>query len=434
MAGQFAAGLMSIGLNRGDINRKQRNFDNQMRLNADDRASQQAQLGVAAYLSNQRRMDEQKKAQDEAQAARAEAMRVASAQAENARQDGLIAQSNADMEKRRQASYGLSPQDEARAAGIVKQVVGANDAILKAGKIEQGIGQINKAYDDAAKSGNPAIYKLALAASGLHPNMTRPDDFSVKTEYDPKTREEYMVAYDGQGRAVSRNATGRKSEAEAKEAFNSQTHQDRIGKELLTVMGGKLDPLGQMSVPQGQEQKFARLNAIAQGIGREVGKKYSPGEIAAAAAAIGEKAALGMDTKSAQAQAASEAEDKAGWLSTDATDFKETGGSREKFIANRAKALTAGDQDAALRMSVMQRLGVQPQLQAKQNSNLPPAILEQAQAAIQSGADPAKVQARLAEIEKQQAAAAEEAQKPSAEGTADAVEQMKALSEQFAEQ
>ena len=261
MAGEFATGLVSIGVNRGEINRKQRKLDNELRLRADDRAAQQAQLGVMQYLSGQRRMDEQKKAQEEERAARAEQMRAAATQAETARQDSSRATYAADMERQRQANFGLSPQDEAKATGIVKQIVNANDSILKAGKIEQGIGQITKAYDDAAKSGNPAIYKLALAASGLHPNMTRPDDFSVKTEYDPKTREEYMVAYDGSGKQVSRNATGRKSEANQREPFNSQTHQERVGQEMATVLGGKLDQQGRRSVDN--TDRYSRLNAIA---------------------------------------------------------------------------------------------------------------------------------------------------------------------------
>ncbi|MBK7022320.1 MAG: hypothetical protein IPH41_01960 [Sulfuritalea sp.] len=362
MAGEFATGLVSIGVNRGEINRKQRKLDNELRLRADDRAAQQAQLGVMQYLSGQRRMDEQKKAQEEERAARAEQMRAAATQAETARQDSSRATYAADMERQRQANFGLSPQDEAKATGIVKQIVNANDSILKAGKIEQGIGQITKAYDDAAKSGNPAIYKLALAASGLHPNMTRPDDFSVKTEYDPKTREEYMVAYDGSGKQVSRNATGRKSEANQREPFNSQTHQERVGQEMATVLGGKLDQQGRRSVDN--TDRYSRLNAIAQGIGRDFGKQFSPGEIAGAVNAAEPK---GQPISAAQAlrQATAEAEQKAGWLSPDSEDFESNGGSREKFIQTRTAEILAGAgggnlTDAEIRTAAIRRLGINP--------------------------------------------------------------------------
>lgn len=360
MAGEFATGLVSIGVNRGEINRKQRKLDNDMRLRADDRAAQAASLGISQYLANQRRLDEQKKAQDEDRAARIEAERLASQNAENNRQN--VPTEKPTEKPKEKPTFDIPPKDVPKATEIVRQIVGANDSILKAGKIEQGIGQITKAYDDAAKSGNPAIYKLALAASGLHPNMTQPDDFSVKTEYDPKTREEYMVAYDGSGRQVSRNATGRKSEANQREPFNSQTHQERIGQEMGTVLGGKLDQQGRRSVDN--TDRYSRLNAIAQGIGRDFGKQFAPGEIAGAVYAA-EPKGQPMSEAEALRKATAEAEQKAGWFSPDSNDFESNGGSREKFIQSRAAEIRAGAAggdltDAEIRTAAIKRLGIKP--------------------------------------------------------------------------
>lgn len=50
----------------------------------------------------------------------------------------------------------------------------------------------------------------------------------------------------------------------------------------------------------------------------------------------------GLASETAFERAQAEAEDKAGYFSTDATDFKDSGGSREQFITERAQALMNG--------------------------------------------------------------------------------------------
>lgn len=405
MAGEFASGLVSIGSNRGDIIRKQRMFDDTLRKNQDDRAAQQAQMGVMQFMDQRRQAAAQQRAAEEAQAARVEQAKNAEWQAREAQKVGLSEfwKSQAGVNGTAPATKdnsGLSSQDQAKTVGVVKQVVGGNEAIMQAGNLEAGIGKISKAYDEAAKSGNPTIYKYALAASGLHSSHSSPADYTVKTEYDPKTRDQYMLGYLG-GKLVSRNATGRKSEADQKDPFNPQTHQDRTGKELNLLMGGKLDPFGQMSLKEDTETRYAKFNNLAQGISRQVGKNYSPGEIAGAVFEASNNFNAGVDAKKAQAQAINEADSKAGWFSTDATDFNSEGGDRNKFIERRKNELVAGDDVAALRLGVMKRLGV-PQANALDSMpafKLTKPVLDRAQAAIKAGADPAAVQARLKELE-----------------------------------
>lgn len=125
--------------------------------------------------------------------------------------------------------------------------------------------------------------------------------------------------------------------------YNVQTAYNAIDQHIGKVLGGTFDAMGNLSLPAGQQEKYATLTGLAQEIERRYPGRYSPAELYNLVNS-GAKGAVLTDAD-AVAQATKEADAKAGTFRTDQMDF---GMPRDQWVQKRAAEIKANGMRTAV--------------------------------------------------------------------------------------
>lgn len=150
---------------------------------------------------------------------------------------------------------------------------------------------------------DPSLYMQMLQKQKGEWDVTSSDGTFLK--YNKKSGQTEMINGPGHGGLPK--------------GYNQQTAYSAIDKHLIESMGGAVDPMGNITKPPDNPDKFTQMRSLAQKMERENPGQLAPGELVSHV--LGNEGKQWISQDDARKQAENEASDKAGWTSTDQTDF-----------------------------------------------------------------------------------------------------------------